>query len=360
MTKILLVLLIGTATLVACADLPAAQTPPAGSSTAEQAARDELIRRQEAQVTAQKLMNQGEKLYYAGKYAEAIAKLEEALKLLPRAPATDIDYNRALHGLTDSYTRLADAAFRDGDYVKAPQLAQKALEYDPENRTAQDIIIKSKRIEAGVSAGTKPKAPTSPDLDQTPEFVAKKDQIKKLFREAKILMNSGQYDEAEQRLQQVLLLDTYNEDASALLKSLDKMRIEAAHTAQEATRVHRLWEVSDAWTPPINRSVQPPKSESTTSPIGSEALRQQKITEKLNKIIIPEINYREAVVSDVITFLSDESRRLDAEKVGVNIVLSGGIASPSPTPGINDGSCPNARPQRRSRVIRCWRRRRDS
>ncbi len=87
MTKILLVLLIGTACLVACTDLPAAQTTPASSSTAEQAARDELVRRQEAQITAQKLMNQGEKLYYAGKYAEAIVKLEEAIKLLPRAPA---------------------------------------------------------------------------------------------------------------------------------------------------------------------------------------------------------------------------------------------------------------------------------
>lgn len=344
MTKILLVLLIGTACLVACTDLPAAQTTPASSSTAEQAARDELVRRQEAQITAQKLMNQGEKLYYAGKYAEAIVKLEEALKLLPRAPATDIDYNRALHGLTDSYTRLADAAFRDGDYTKAPQLARKALEYDPENRTAQDIIIKVKRIEAGVSAGIKPAAPTGPKLDETPDFVAKKDQIKKLFREAKILMNSGQYDEAERRLQQVLLLDTYNEDASTLLKSVDKLRLETAQGAADATRAHRLWEVSDAWTPPINRGVQPPKSELSSSPIGSEALRQQKITEKLNKIIIPEINYREAVVSDVITFLSEESRRLDPEKVGVNIVLSGGIASPSPTPAPTTAPAPTPAP----------------
>lgn len=333
MTKLLLVLLTGSACFVACTNLPAAQTTPAPtkSSTAEQAAREELVRRQEAQLTAQKLMNQGEKLYYVGKYAEAVVKLEEAIKLLPRAPVTEVDYNRALHRLTDSYTRLADAAFRDSDNTKARQLAQKALQYDPENRSAQQIIIKVKRIETGVSAGAKPTAPVGPRLDETPDFVAKKDQIKKLFREGKILMNSGQYDEAEQRFLQILHLDTYNEDATALLQSLDRLRLETAQAAAEGTRVHRLWEVTDSWTPPIGRDVRVPKLEARTGPIGSEALRQQRIIEKLNKIIIPEINYREAVVSDVITFLSEESRRLDPEKVGVNIVLSGGIAAPSPT-----------------------------
>ncbi|HUJ72016.1 MAG TPA: hypothetical protein VLZ30_07215 [Verrucomicrobiae bacterium] len=343
MTKFLLVLLTGTACLVAGRDLPAAQTTPASasSSTAEQAARDELVRRQEAQVTAKNLMNQGEKLYYAGKYAQAVVKLEEAIKLLPRAPATDIDYNRALHGLTDSYNRLAEAAFRDGDNTNALQYAHKALDYDPTNRTAQDMLIKVKRIETGVSAGVKPAAPAGPKLDETPEFVAKKDQIKKLFREGKILMNSGQYDEAEQRFQQILLIDTYNEDASLMLRSVDKLRTDAARGAADASREHLLWQVVDSWTPPISRDVRAPKESSTPGPIASEALRQQKITEKLNKIIIPEINYREAVVSDVITFLSEESRRLDLpDKIGVNIVLSGGIAAPSTTPGTTPPAAP--------------------
>ena len=328
MTRILLVLLTCGACLIASTSLPAAQT---GSSTAEQAAREELVRRQEAQLRAQKLMTEGEKLYYAGKYAEAVAKLEEAIKLVPRSPATEIDYNRALHGLTDSYNRLADAAFHDGDYAKARQYAQKALEYDPQSRSAEDIIIKAKRAEVTGKVPGKLTTPVAPGLDETPEFVAKKDQIKKLFREGKILMNSGQYEEAEKRFQTVLLLDPYNDDANDLLKALNKERIDYAQGAQDETRVLRLWEVSDRWTPPISRDVQPPKTESGAGVIGSEALRQQKIIEKLNKIIIPEINYREAVVSDVITFLSEESRRLDEpEHVGVNIVLSSGIAAPAP------------------------------
>jgi general secretion pathway protein D len=356
MTRILLVLLTCGACLIASTSLPAAQTGPssASSSTAEQAVREELVRRQEAQLRAQKLMTEGEKLYYAGKYEETIAKLEEAIKLVPRAPATEIDYNRALHGLTDSYTRLADAAFHDGEYAKARQYAQKALEYDPQNRSAEDTIIKAKRAEARGNVPEKPTVATSPSLDQTPEFVAKKDQIKRLFREGKILMNSGQYEEAEKRFQTVLVLDAYNEDAIALLKSLNKERIDYAQVAQDGTRALRLWEVSDRWTPPISREIQPPKTEPGAGIIGSEAVRHQKIVKKLNEIIIPEINYREAVVSDVITFLSEESRRLDVpEHVGVNIVLSSGIAAPTsaatpaapaapPAPGTEAGAAPAA------------------
>ena len=239
--------------------------------------------------------------------------------------------------LTDSYYRLAEVAFRTGDSNKARTLAQKSLEYDPNNRSAEAVIVKIKKAETvaqpgatGLVSSTTSRAP-----DATPEFIAKKDQIKKLFREGKILMNSGQYDEAEHRFQQILLLDPYNEDASTLLKSVAVARTDIALGAGDAMRAHRLMQVSEAWVPPISRDIQAPKSESSTGSIGREAVRQAGIMKKLNEIIIPEINYREAVVSDVITFLSEESRRLDPEKVGVNIVLSGGLTAPTtpaPTP----------------------------
>ncbi|MGD0060425.1 MAG: hypothetical protein ABSD58_13500 [Verrucomicrobiia bacterium] len=344
MTKTVLVLLTSSACFFASMDLRAAPTDPSstGSSTAEQAAREELVRRQEAQLAAEKLLTQGEKLFYAGKYSEAVAKLEEGIKLLPRAPATEVDYNRALHGLTDSYTRLADAALRSGDIANARTLAGKALQYDPQNRAAMELLTKAKQADSNKTAEN----PSGAPLDQTPEFVAKKDQIKKLFREGKILMNSGQYDEAESRFQQILIVDPYNADANVLLKDLNKQRIDYAQNSQEQTRVHRLWEVSDRWTPPISSEVQPPKSEEHVGAIVRDALRQESIIKKLNEIVIPEVNYREAVVSDVITFLSDESRTLDPEKVGVNIVLSSGIAGPpaktGPTPRTAAPTAPGA------------------
>jgi len=78
----------------------AATSSSASSTSPEQAAREEIVRRQEAQITARKLIDEGEKLYYKGQYQDAIVRLEEAVKILPRAKATEIDYSRALQGLT--------------------------------------------------------------------------------------------------------------------------------------------------------------------------------------------------------------------------------------------------------------------
>jgi general secretion pathway protein D len=354
--KTLLVLLASGATLIASTNLPAAPVTPtsASSSSPEQAAREEVVRRQEAQITARKLIDEGEKLYYSGKYQEAIAKLEEAIRILPRAQATEIDYSRAVQSLTTAYSRLADASFQAGDYTKARELAQKSLEYDPKNRAAGNVIVKTNKVQTAptvTATGQYPSVVTSSppgtELDKTPEFLARKDEIKKLFREGKILMNSGQYDEAERRFQQILLLDPYNADAATLLRSIDKARINIGVNAQDESRTHILRDVTDAWVPPLSHELQAPTPDKDTAVIGREAVRQQGIMRKLNDIIVPEINYREAVVSDVITFLSDESRRLDPEKVGVNIVLGGGIvasAAPSAAPAAA-AVAPGAQPE---------------
>ncbi len=313
------------------APVPAPPQPatahPATGSVVQQTAQEEIMRRKEAQYAAQQFTQEGMKLYYDGKYEAAIAKLEQAVKILPRAKATEVDYNRVVHGLTDSYYRLADIALQAADYAKAQQLANKALEYDPSNKAAQNVVVKAKQgqREVAVSAAT-PGAPQSGSrLDQTPEFNAKREEIKRLFREGKILMNSGQYDEAEKRFKQILLIDHYNDDAYTLLGQLDEARLASAVNAANNTRSLRLWQVTDSWAPAIGGEVKLPKPGEEPTAITSGG-NQTRILRKLNDIIFPEISFREAVISDVVNFLSEESRRLDPDKIGVNIVLGAGVA----------------------------------
>ena len=316
------------------AGTPATAAPSiadASPSEVQQAAQEEIMRRKEEQVASQQLTEDGMKLYYAGNYEAAIGKLEQALKLLPRAKATEVDYNRICHGLTDSYTRLAQTALQANDYVKAHQLADKALEYDPSNSSAESVVVKAKRQEKQVQqVGQPPSVAQETAPDKTPEFMAKRDEIKRLFREGKILMNSGQYDEAEKRFKQILLIDRYNDDAYTLLGQLDDARLASAQGAADKTRSLRLWQVTDAWVPPVGGEVKRPTVGEGTTAI-STGVKQAEIMKKLNEIIFPEINFREAVISDVVNFLSEESRKLDPEKAGVNIVLGAGVA-PSAAP----------------------------
>ncbi len=326
-----------------------AASEPVTTSPATRTLKEESVRRQEAQIVGQQWIGEGLKLYYDAKYEAAIPKFEQALKMLPRADAAEVDYDRAVRGLSDCYERIADAALRAGDKEKAKQLAKKALEYEPSNRAAENIIVKLKVDEHDTAAkaervaleGKKPKASIEPpNLARTPEFEAKQDEIRKLFREGRILMNSGQYDESEKRYKQVLLIDHYNEDAYKNLQELNSQRLEVATEGSDAIRRQRLWQVTEAWIPTVGGEVKMPEK-ATGTPIVASASDREKIERKLRAIKFPEVSFREAAISDVVQFLSKESQKYDPEdpKEGVNIVLGpevartvGGGAPPAPAP----------------------------
>jgi general secretion pathway protein D len=328
MRNFLLSLLAGASCLAQTNGWAATTAKPATKvDAAAQAAHDEIVRRQEAQLTARKLIDQADKLAAAGNTEGAIAKYDEALKLLPRAKATEKDRARAVRGVTNAYNHLAENAYRAGDSAKATQLANKSLEYEAGNSGAKSIIAKAQK-----AAGRPAVAVASGEVrpDRTPEFLGEREQIKKLFREGKIMLNSGQLDEADRRFQQILAIDPYNEDAHVLIGEVNKQRLGIAQTGADLTRTRRLWEVTDSWIPPLSREVEVPKPGETAGAIGATAARQADLTKKLNSIIIPDINFRDAVITDVVGFLSAESRRLDPDRVGVNIVLQLGESAPAP------------------------------
>ena len=318
---------------------------------------EESVRRQESQIVAQQLIGDGIKLYYDAKYEAAIAKFEQAIKVLPRADATQVDYDRAVRGLSDCYERMADAALRAGDKEKAVQYARKALEYQPNNRAAENIVVKLKlgdqdtasKAERAKRSDAKPKPPVQ-RLDRTPEFKAKQEEVRKLFREARILTSSGQHDEAEKRYKQILLIDHYNEDAYKNLQELNTLRSQAAHEGVSVTRRQRLWQVAEAWIPSVSGEVKLPEKASAPTVIAVPA-EKEKIERKLRTIRFPEINFRDAAIVDVVKFLSEESAKLDPDtpKEGVNIVFGPGVgagapSAPVPSPEAVPGAIPPPAP----------------
>lgn len=308
------------------APAPVVVAAPANPA-AEQVLRDETVRRQALQTEARAMIDEGYKLYYAGQYAPAAAKLEEAVRILPRAKATEIDYSRAIRALGDSYTALAQNAYRAKDNKAALANARKAVEYDPSNRTAANLVVTIKQAdrEALEASKQKPKPEEGPSPVKDPAFEAKRDQIRKFFKDGKLLLNSGQYDEAEVQFRNVLVIDPYNEDAYVFLKEVSKARMPSTLDGQDANRARELWRVDEAWLPPVNAEVKVPLS-APGSPV-SEANGNQAIIRKLNDIVFPEIKFREASLTDVIGYLSDESRRLDKNGDGVNIVLGPGVSA---------------------------------
>ena len=324
--------------------LPAPAIQPVNPE-ATQAAQEEVLRRQAAQIVARALIESGCRLESEGKHEAAIAKLEEGLKALPRAKATEPDYNRAAHAASAAYTQLAEKSLKAGDKTKAIDQAKKAIEYDPVNRQAESIIVKAKQIQQAPVAAAVPLPPTP---NKTPEFLAQRDQIKKLFREGKILLNSGQFDEAERHFQQILMLDPYNSDAQEMLQIVNDARHPSTLAGEEAARRRMLWQADSAWLLPTGGDVKRPEQENPSVRLQNAGLNQA-ILQKMSEIKFPEINFREASLADVVTYLSEQSRKLDPKGEGVNIVLGpgvsgGGESTPAAAVGADVGAAPAAAP----------------
>ena len=326
------------------ADVPvttAAAKPVATEAT--QVAQEEVIRRQAAQIQARTLIEDGTRLVSSGKLEAGVTNLESAITILPNAKATENDRKRATHTLSLAYTQLAEKALKANDGKKASDLAKKAIEYDSSNRDAEQIIVRAKKGSSSLQEITK----KEPDAAHTVEFLATKDQIKKLFREGKILLNSGQYDEAEKRFQQVLLLDPYSSDAHEMLQIVNDARHPSTLTGEEAARRRMLWQADSAWLLPTGGEVKRPELESVANRLQGTGLNQS-LLQKLNEIKFPEIKFRDAALVDVVTYLSEQSRILDPKGEGVNIVLGPGLnaggtgaeAPATPAAGGGDAAAP--------------------
>ncbi len=334
------------------ADVPSTPNPTApavkpASSEVTQVAQEEVVRRQAAQREAQALIDEGNKLVATGKLEAAVTNLEKAVVILPRnAKATESDHKHATHLLSDAYTQLAEKALKANDNKKAIDLAKKAIENDSTNHKAEQIIVQA--MKKG-SSSTPEILGQKTDLAHTPEFLATKDQIKKLFREGKILLNSGQYDEAEKRFQQILLLDPYSADAQEMLQIVNDARHPSTLSGEGATRRRMLWQADSAWLLPTGGEVKRPELETPANRLQGAGLNQS-LLQKLNDIKFPEIKFRDAALVDVVTYLSEQSRILDPKGEGVNIVLGPGLntggagaeaAPAAPAPGA-DAAAPAA------------------
>ncbi len=105
-------------------------------------------------------------------------------------------------------------------------------------------------------------------------------QLDELFAKAVILHMYGRYYEAEAATRQIIAQKPDNRDVQQLLEKIVRDRT-ASERTEDSARVLR---------------------------------------KKLDTIVIPELNVREADVRDVIKFIQDESARLSPDKTGVNFV----------------------------------------
>ncbi|HMO50487.1 MAG TPA: hypothetical protein PKE26_01445 [Kiritimatiellia bacterium] len=307
---------------------PKADAPPSRAD-ARLMAQQEEVRRQAQEVQARKNFDDGMAAYTAGRFEQAAKLLEDANRDLPVRPANEAIREQLRVTLGDAYMNLARDRM-DSDITFARRSIDASLRITPENRRAQAlekrISAREKRIAEQVA---RPRSVT-----EQPKYAEKYSRIDDLLREGRDLLDARELNDAEMAFERVLQLDEYNIEAMRFLRRIEEMRFDIRTKEREATVAEMMAMVRDTWNPPIRTDVQLPTTQPQTQ---IDALTsQQRLQRKMESIIIPSIEFRQANITDVVNFLVDASVAGDPDGIGVNIILKlasdGGGASAAPAP----------------------------
>ena len=296
-------------------------------------AQQEEVRRQMREAEGRKNLEDGLAALQAGKLDEAIQKLQDAQAKLPGRPSTAPLIEQARAALGSAHLRKATDAFARNDLKNARQSFNQARPFvvGEDKDDWDDLDRKLGKAEARAAELAARPIP----VKKRPDVVEREKTIKELLNEGRQYLEIGDYNQAEVLFEKVLLRDEYNIDAMRFLRKLDEFRYKARTKEMEATRADMLQKVRDTWNPPVREEAQLPQAAQQRGVVETKT-SAQKLQEKMEQIIIPSIEFRQANITDVVNFLVEASVSGDKlENTGVNIILNlsapGGEAAPAPT-----------------------------
>src|SRR6201982_1785436 len=156
----------------------------------------EAARRQAHIPRGEEVLARAQAERHAKQYAQAHEDFRAALRYLPDSPAAGKSYSAALDGFCESGVKLAEQRIAEGKYEESEVILNEILTdaYKPHCRDARTLL--THRHDPGYINKT-----------MGPKFLAKVEEVKQLLTEAEGFYQSGRYDLAMKRYDQVLNLD---------------------------------------------------------------------------------------------------------------------------------------------------------
>src|SRR5882724_10037512 len=271
----------------------------------------EIQRRQSAIPQGEAALARGKAAMEAKNFTLAHEEFRTAVAYLPDAVVSGKAHDKAVEGFCKSGVTLAEQRIAEGRYAEAEAILGEILSdrYDPNCRPAAQLLAHLHQ-------------PGYFNKTMGPKFIAKVEEVKALLTEADGYYNSGRYDLAHKRYDQVLNLDPYNVAARRGQEKIDNAKYRYGEEAYNETRARSLWEVEKGWEEPVRQYGQ------AVAPFADAFARDAsgtaRITTKLNTIIIPRVEFRDASVREAIDFLRQQAVENDPAtegKRGVDIVL---------------------------------------
>ena len=293
--------------------LTAAAPTVLAQSTVSGMANREIARRYARIEDARTAMDRGDKLFSEGEYDGALGSYKTAIDSLPNAPLTRDWLDLAQLKYADCSVAVAKERAKVGDYKEARQLLEAAIVAIPGHKAAASFL---KELD---------------DPDRWPPALTAEHVTNVSKVQAGLLLGNssveiGNYDAAIAQFQDVLRTDPYNSSARRGMENAERKRQAYFKTAYDHQRAKMLSQVAEAWEDKV-----PVQGASVSFDYGVGRSPGAYLSEKMNKIIFPTVQFQGATIDEAIEYLRVKSRDLDTftdagAVKGVNIILRQGEA----------------------------------
>jgi general secretion pathway protein D len=144
-----------------------------------------------------------------------------------------------------------------------------------------------------------------------------------LVERAVELYDSGKYREARAVFEAVLAEDPYNRKAMNYLSATAARVKQLEQRKTETSRAVAISDIKAEWNPDLNNAVGAAMGAARPDEKSPKDVAVEQMEARLKGIIIPTLDFRDANIKDVVLYLTEACRRIDASGDGVNIILLG-------------------------------------
>ena len=264
------------------------------------------------------LISEGEGKSACDQLTRAFDSLDDSLR------ATDFA-SEVKQTLATLEASLADAAAGQNQWLEARKRSLACLKYDPDN---MDGLAQLKKCDEVLRRGVVAGEEVNPAL--TKQFFDRLSEVRSGLEEAQAFRETGQLLKAEERYEDVLQADPFNQVATEGIKKIYEERALVAEKSRDLSNLERKREVREAWNniyPKKNSQVGGIEISGPLTASPSYALEK-----KMQKTVIPQVDFSEADLETLRRALISLSRTYDPEpgKSGVNFIVSADVVNAQP------------------------------
>ena len=150
-----------------------------------------------------------------------------------------------------------------------------------------------------------------------PGYEDRQKDIKKLYHEGEKLYRNRQFTKARDKMEKILILDPYNDQAMQMLTRIYRKLYFVADMRVYNEMLHDQALAEWRWMENI------PREESLRNSQDSREHRESTspLYEKSKRLIIPSVEFIDRSVNDAIDYLREKSKEIDPERSGVQVMI---------------------------------------